>query len=93
MDNDTGIDDSLGLLYLLASPEAEIVGIASSAGNVPAPQVASNNLALLDLVRAPDLEVAQGALTPLAVPLRTTEDTHGPQGVGYAELPPPPPAP
>ncbi|MTL14061.1 nucleoside hydrolase, partial [Nocardia seriolae] len=54
MDNDTGIDDSLGLLYLLASPEAEIVGIASSAGNVPAPQVASNNLALLDLVRAPD---------------------------------------
>ncbi|BAW07015.1 nucleoside hydrolase [Nocardia seriolae] len=88
MDNDTGIDDSLGLLYLLASPEAEIVGIASSAGNVPAPQVASNNLALLDLVRAPDLEVAQGALTPLAVPLRTTEDTHGPQGVGYAELPP-----
>ncbi|MGW5107619.1 nucleoside hydrolase [Nocardia sp. NPDC004123] len=88
MDNDTGIDDSLGLLYLLASPEAEIVGIASTAGNVPAPQVAANNLALLELVRAPELEVAQGALTPLAVPLRTTEDTHGPQGVGYAELPP-----
>ncbi|WP_196054816.1 nucleoside hydrolase [Nocardia aurantiaca] len=88
MDNDTGIDDSLGLLYLLASPEAEIVGIASTAGNVPAPQVAANNLALLDLVRAPELEVAQGALTPLAIPLRTTEDTHGPRGVGYAELPP-----
>ncbi|MFD6356912.1 nucleoside hydrolase [Nocardia tengchongensis] len=88
MDNDTGIDDALGLLYLLASPEAEIVGIASTAGNVPAPQVAANNLALLDLVRAPELEVAQGALTPLAIPLRTTEDTHGPQGVGYAELPP-----
>lgn len=88
MDNDTGIDDSLGLLYLLASPEAEIVGIASTAGNVPAPRVAANNLALLDLARAPELEVALGALTPLAVPLRTTEDTHGPQGVGYAELPP-----
>ncbi|MGW4353765.1 nucleoside hydrolase [Nocardia sp. NPDC004582] len=88
MDNDTGIDDALGLLYLLASPEAEIVGIASTAGNVPAPRVAANNLALLDLARAPEIEVAQGALTPLAVPLRTTEDTHGPQGVGYAELPP-----
>ncbi|MEU1426614.1 nucleoside hydrolase [Nocardia sp. NPDC005746] len=88
MDNDTGIDDALGLLYLLASPEAEIIGIASTAGNVPAPQVAANNLALLDLARAPEIEVAQGALTPLAVPLRTTEDTHGPQGVGYAELPP-----
>ncbi|MFF2550446.1 nucleoside hydrolase [Nocardia sp. NPDC058058] len=87
MDNDTGIDDSLGLLYLLSSPEAEIIGIASSAGNVPAPRVAANNLALLDLCRAPELEVALGAAEPLAIPLRTTEDTHGPQGVGYAELP------
>lgn len=90
MDVDTGIDDSLGLLYLLASPEARILGIASTAGNVPAPQVAANNLALLDLCRAPDIEVALGAPEPLAVPLRTTEDTHGPQGVGYAELPPSP---
>ncbi len=88
MDVDTGIDDSLGLLYLLASPEAQILGIASTAGNVPAPQVAANNLGLLDLCRAPDIEVALGAEEPLAVPLRTTEDTHGPQGVGYAEFPP-----
>ncbi|WP_329607899.1 nucleoside hydrolase, partial [Nocardia seriolae] len=44
MDNDTGIDDSLGLLYLLASPEAEIVGIASSAGNFPPPHVATHKL-------------------------------------------------
>lgn len=87
MDVDTGIDDSLALLYLLASPEAEIVGIAATAGNVPAPQVAANNLAWLDVCRAPDIEVALGAAEPLAIPLRTTEDTHGPQGVGYAELP------
>ncbi|WP_433685671.1 nucleoside hydrolase [Nocardia sp. CA-119907] len=87
MDVDTGIDDSLALLYLLASPEAEIAGIAATAGNVPAPQVAANNLAWLDVCRAPDIEVALGAATPLAIPLRTTEDTHGPQGVGYAELP------
>lgn len=88
MDVDTGIDDSLALLYLLASPEAEILGIASTAGNVPAPAVAANNLALLDLCRATDIEVALGALEPLAIPLRTTEDTHGPQGIGYAEFPP-----
>ncbi|QBS46599.1 nucleoside hydrolase [Nocardia sp. CS682] len=87
MDVDTGVDDSLALLYLLASPEAEIVGIASTAGNVPAPQVAANNLAWLDVCRAPEIEVALGAIEPLAIPLRTTEDTHGPQGVGYAELP------
>ncbi|MFI9508506.1 nucleoside hydrolase [Nocardia sp. NPDC052566] len=87
MDVDTGVDDSLALLYLLASPEAEIIGIASTAGNVPAAQVAANNLAWLDVCGAADIEVALGATEPLAIPLRTTEDTHGPQGVGYAELP------
>nr|WP_308209642.1 nucleoside hydrolase [Nocardia amikacinitolerans] len=87
VDVDTGIDDSLALLYLLASPEARILGIAATAGNVPAAQVAANNLAWLDVCRAPEIEVALGAAEPLAIPLRTTEDTHGPQGIGYAELP------
>ncbi|MGK8505931.1 nucleoside hydrolase [Nocardia asiatica] len=87
LDVDTGIDDSLALLYLLGSPEAEIAGIAATAGNVAAEQVAANNLAWLDVCHAPEIEVALGAPDPLAIPLRTTEDTHGPQGIGYAELP------
>ncbi|WP_280251464.1 nucleoside hydrolase [Nocardia abscessus] len=87
LDVDTGIDDSLALLYLLGSPEAEIAGIAATAGNVSAAQVAANNLAWLDVCHAPEIEVALGAPAPLAIPLRTTEDTHGPQGIGYAELP------
>lgn len=87
VDVDTGIDDALALLYLLADPRADIAAIASTAGNVPVEQVAANNLALLDLCRAPEIEVALGAAQPLAIPLRTTEDTHGPQGIGYAELP------
>ncbi len=32
VDVDTGIDDSLALLYLLASPDAEIAGIAGHRG-------------------------------------------------------------
>ncbi|MGW6726074.1 nucleoside hydrolase [Nocardia sp. NPDC055029] len=87
LDVDTGIDDSLALLYLLASPEARIIGIAATAGNVPTARVAASTLALLDLADADEIEVAAGADGPLAVPLRTTEDTHGPQGLGYAELP------
>ncbi|MFV0452754.1 MAG: nucleoside hydrolase [Propioniciclava sp.] len=89
LDVDTGIDDSLALLYLMASPEAEIVGITCTAGNVPARQVATNTLAWLELCDHPDVEVALGAEAPIVQPLMTTEETHGPQGIGYAELPAP----
>lgn len=89
MDVDTGIDDSLALLYLLASPEAEILAITCTSGNVPAKQVATNNLAWLELCGAPDIEVALGSEVPILAPLMTTEETHGPQGIGYAELPAP----
>ncbi|WP_278313080.1 nucleoside hydrolase [Lolliginicoccus levis] len=87
IDLDTGIDDSLALVYLLASPEARIRGIASTGGNVTARQVAANNLAWLDLCEAPDIPVALGAGAPILDDLRTSEETHGPQGIGYAELP------
>lgn len=87
-DVDTGIDDSLALLYLLASPdEAEILAITCTSGNVPARQVALNNLNWLALCGAPEIEVSLGSEVPLLAPLMTTEETHGPQGIGYAELP------
>jgi purine nucleosidase len=89
MDVDTGVDDALALLYLLASPEAEILAITCTSGNVPARQVAANNLALLELCNATGIEVALGADAPLVQPLMTLEATHGPQGLGYAELPTP----
>ncbi|MFD1813793.1 nucleoside hydrolase [Rhodococcus gannanensis] len=88
LDVDTGIDDALALLYLVSSPEAEILTVASTGGNVPTAQVAANNLAWLDLCGRPDVEVTLGSEVPLVGELRTTEDTHGPQGLGYAELAP-----
>lgn len=87
-DVDTGVDDAMALVYLLASPDAELVGIASTGGNVPTEQVCSNNLGLLELCRAPQIPVSRGSAAPLTIPLRTAEDTHGPEGLGYAELPP-----
>ena len=30
VDVDTGVDDALALIYLLASPEADVVGVAST---------------------------------------------------------------
>lgn len=88
-DCDTGIDDSVALLYLLARADVEIAGIASTAGNVPADVVAANNLAWLELCDRTDIPVHPGSAHPLVAELMTTESTHGPLGIGYAELPPP----
>jgi inosine-uridine nucleoside N-ribohydrolase len=87
LDCDTGIDDALALLYLCSQPQVELVAVTSTPGNVDADQVAANNLALLELCGRPDVPVAIGARRPLEVPLVTTPETHGPQGIGYAELP------
>ncbi|MGV9797863.1 nucleoside hydrolase [Mycobacterium sp. NPDC003449] len=86
-DVDTGVDDAMALVYLLASPEARLVGIASTAGNVPVDAVCANNLGLLRLCGADAIPVSKGSEHPLSGPLRTAEDTHGPSGLGYAELP------
>jgi purine nucleosidase len=87
LDVDTGIDDSLALLYAAASPEVELVAVTCVAGNVDARQVAENTLDVLELAGRGDVEVALGRETPLVRALETTPETHGPRGLGYAELP------
>jgi purine nucleosidase len=89
LDVDTGIDDSLALLYAVASPEADLLAATCVSGNVDARQVAINTRAILELAGRPDVEVALGRETPLVRALETTPETHGPQGLGHAELPPP----
>jgi purine nucleosidase len=89
LDVDTGIDDAMALLYAVASPEAELRAVTCVGGNVDARQVARNTLAVLELAGRPDVEVALGNEQPLARPVETTPETHGPQGLGYAELPTP----
>jgi purine nucleosidase len=88
LDVDTGIDDSLALLYAAASPDADLLAVTCVAGNVDARQVATNTLAVLELAGRGDVEVALGREMPLVRPLETTPETHGPRGLGYADLPP-----
>ena len=89
IDCDTGIDDGLALLYAGASPGGEIVAVTCTAGNVDATQVAESARAVLELAGRTDVEVAPDPM-PLARALVTTPETHGPRGIGYAELPPAP---
>jgi purine nucleosidase len=87
LDVDTGIDDSLALLYAAASQEAEIVAVTCVSGNVEAGLVAENTLAVLELAGRDDVEVAIGRRVPIVRSLETTPETHGPRGIGYAEPP------
>lgn len=84
-DVDTGIDDALALIYLLAA-DADLVGIASTGGNIAVDQVCANNLGLLDLCRAGPVPVSRGAERPLNGERPQRGDFHGPNGLGYAEL-------
>ncbi|UQX12257.1 nucleoside hydrolase [Candidatus Mycobacterium methanotrophicum] len=87
-DVDTGVDDAIALVYLLASPEADLVGIASTGGNVGVDQVVENNLGLLELCRVDGVPVSRGLEHPLNSPALPVGKVHGPRGLGYAELPP-----
>jgi purine nucleosidase len=89
LDVDTGIDDSLALLYAAGSPDADLVAVTCVSGNIDARQVAINTRAVLELAGRTEVEVAIGRETPLVRALETTPETHGPQGLGHAELPPP----
>lgn len=89
VDVDTGIDDALALAYLASLPDVEFVAVTASPGNADVDQVARNTLAILELCGRFDVEVAVGARAPLTIPLVTTPETHGPQGLGHAVLPPP----
>ncbi|MDR6507808.1 nucleoside hydrolase [Arthrobacter oryzae] len=89
LDVDTGIDDALALVYLASLPDTEFVAVTASPGNVDVQQVARNTLAILELCGRRDVDVAVGAEGPLSVPLVTTPETHGPQGLGHAVLPAP----
>lgn len=86
LDVDTGIDDSLALLYAVASPEVDLLGVSCVAGNVSLGEVTSNTAAILDLVGYCDVEAAAGCAQPLTRRLVTTPETHGPTGTGHAAL-------
>ena len=88
VDVDTGVDDALALIYLFASPGADVVGIASTGGNVGVEQVCENNLGLLELCGVTGIPVSKGSAETLTGPVRLPSKVHGPRGLGYADLPP-----
>jgi inosine-uridine nucleoside N-ribohydrolase len=88
VDCDPGVDDAIALLYLLASPEVEVVGIASVFGNNTARTCALNAMRVLELAGRTDIPVAVGADAPLVGEVTyLATHVHGEDGLGDAGLP------
>ncbi|MFT4131902.1 nucleoside hydrolase [Labrys sp. (in: a-proteobacteria)] len=89
IDTDPGQDDALALLLALGSPELEVLGITTVAGNVPLALTSRNARVVCELAGRSDITVCAGADRPLLRPLVTAEHVHGKTGLDGADLPEP----
>lgn len=88
IDADTGVDDSIALLYTLFHPHVEVVGISTVCGNVEAWLAAENTLKILDLAGAPSIPVVAGEEKPLCGEWEgRVSFIHGDNGLGNVTLP------
>jgi len=89
IDTDPGIDDCLALLLALNSPELDVRAISISYGNTVVENAYRNAVEILRKVKHPvRVPLGIGARRPLKRQLQVADDTHGPTGLGYAEVPP-----
>jgi len=89
LDMDPGIDDALALILALKSPEIQILGITTVAGNAPVEMTSANALRVLEYLGVENIAVAMGAANPLTHPLEDALSYHGSDGLGNCDLPPP----
>ncbi len=88
LDVDTGVDDALAILFAVAHPEIDLLGISCVAGNASLERVVENTLRILDVADAGDIPVAAGARRPLLERPRDASHVHGESGLGTLRLPP-----
>jgi inosine-uridine nucleoside N-ribohydrolase len=89
IDCDPGQDDAIALLLALASPELDVRGVTTVAGNQTLDKTTTNALRVLELAGREDIPVAAGADRPLTGELVTAADAHGETGLDGPDLPPP----
>ena len=86
IDTDPGQDDAAAIMLALGSPELEILGITTVAGNVPLSRTSTNARIILEFCSRPEVKVFAGADRPIARPLVTAEHVHGKTGLDGPEL-------
>jgi len=86
IDTDPGQDDAAAIFLALGSPELEILGITTVAGNVALALTAKNARIVCEMAGRPEVRVFAGAAAPLVRPLVTAEHVHGKTGLDGPEL-------
>ena len=89
IDCDPGHDDAIAILLALASPEVELRGLVTVAGNQTVDKTTRNALKVLELAGRSDIPVVRGADAPLKRALRTAPHVHGESGLDGPDLPEP----
>ncbi len=86
IDCDPGHDDAIAIFLALASPEVDLLGITTVAGNTTLENATLNALRVLELAGRPDIRVAAGAAGPLSRELVTAAHVHGESGLAGPQL-------
>jgi len=86
IDTDPGQDDAAALFLALGSPEIDLLGITTVAGNVPLALTSKNARMICEMAGRTDVRVFAGADRPLARQLVTAEHVHGKTGLDGPEL-------
>lgn len=86
IDTDPGQDDAIAILTALASPELDVRGITTVAGNVPLALTSRNALLLVELANRTDVPVIAGCEGPMVRRLVTAENVHGSSGLDGPDL-------
>jgi pyrimidine-specific ribonucleoside hydrolase len=89
LDCDPGHDDAIALLLAIASPEVELVGVTTVAGNTTIDKTTNNALRILELAGRSDIPVYRGADRPFIRAQDVATHVHGESGLDGPELPPP----
>ena len=89
IDCDPGHDDAIALLLALASPELELLGVTTVAGNTTIENATANALRVLELAGRGEIPVAAGAGRPLLREPYVAAYVHGESGMDGPELPTP----
>ena len=89
IDCDPGHDDAIALLLALASPEVEVLGITTVAGNQTLAKTTVNALKLLEFTGRTEIPVAAGCGRPLVRAPYVAAHVHGESGMDGPDLPDP----